>query len=186
MQPFGTYFELLLHIVAMEMKALIVSWYQLLFAFSAERSSPILSSTRTACLFCLGHTSDSAGELSDSNLMQGQNCMQDVQKFPACPVTSSAHMQAMACDRTSFEQLIPFLYIPFLHYTFTIHFSNLPLTFHWIKIFSIERFTTNHMSHVTGFFLFVCILSDCTECKKKDAKLCIMCVCVFCLTYRRD
>ena len=75
MQPFGTYFELLLHIVAMEMKALIVSWYQLLFAFSAERSSPILSSTRTACLFCLGHTSDSAGELSDSNLMQGQNCM---------------------------------------------------------------------------------------------------------------
>jgi len=75
MQPVGTYFELLLHIVAIEMKALTMSWYQLLCAFSAERSSPSLSSTPAACLFCLGHTSDSAGELSDSNLMQGQNCM---------------------------------------------------------------------------------------------------------------
>jgi len=74
MQPVGIYFELLLHIVAMEMKALIMSWYQLLCAFSAERSLPSLSSTPAACIFCLGHTSDSVGEVSDSDLMQGQNC----------------------------------------------------------------------------------------------------------------
>jgi hypothetical protein len=75
MQPVGTYFVLLLHIVAMEMKALIMPWYQLLCAFSAERSLPSLSSTPAACIFYLGNISDSIGELSDSDLMQGQNCM---------------------------------------------------------------------------------------------------------------
>jgi hypothetical protein len=167
----------------MEIKALVMSWYQLLCAFSAERSSPNLPFTPAACLFCLGHTSDSAGELSDSDLMQGQNCMKDVQKFPVCPVTSNGQAQAVTCDRTSFEQLTRFLYIPFLHYTFTIHFNGPPLTFQLITIFSFGRFVTNHMSQVAGFFLFMCTLSDCTECKMKDTKLIHTYIS---LTYRRN